>query len=466
MKLIYHWLFQVSWMSFAACWLITAMRVKKIKQREPALDFVTHHGLSIVAFLMAFTDWFRVGPLGWALWPQTESTFFAGAAIMLAGLGLAVWARLHLGRNWSSSVALKEGHQLIRSGPYALVRHPIYTGIITGLAGTAAAIGEMRGVVAVVLLTATYTFKYRREEGLMRKAFSDEYVSYSFETGGLLPKPSTWREHPLPALAATALLLALLFSVVSGWVATPEQRAADLKAVHTGWLQPLGAQWDWSSAEKTWSIQIVPDPLTHAGDVLRFELRKGDVRLNHDGEPSFRAGVETDEHPPMKSTRWYRFSLFLPKEYPVRNSNLILARWHAEDKESQGGSGPSAVLAFRCHNGQFYVTLRHSAERLIKNADAVPLEVLFRTPPASLNEWTDFVVEAKWSYEMDGLVNIWWNGKPIVQYHGPAGYNDDAAPYFQFGLYGDTADKNPGTSVVYVKGVKLGATPEDVDFYP
>ena len=214
MHLIYHWLFQTAWTAFGLCWLITSFRVKKIKEPEAPREFFTHHGLSLLAFVMTFTDWFRTGPLGWALWPQSRNIFFAGAAIMLAGLGFAVWARFQLGQNWSSSVALKEDHQLIRSGPYALVRHPIYTGIITGLAGTAAAIGEVRGVVAVILLTAVYTFKYRREEILMRKAFGDQYAAYARETGGLLPAPRTWRNHPGFTLTALALLLALLLAVV------------------------------------------------------------------------------------------------------------------------------------------------------------------------------------------------------------------------------------------------------------
>jgi protein-S-isoprenylcysteine O-methyltransferase Ste14 len=214
MKLIYHSLFQIAWTSFGVWWLVTAVWVKKIKEPEPVLAFVTHHGLSIVAFVMTFSSWFRLGPLGWSLWPQTRNTFLAGAAIMLAGLGFAIWARFHLGRNWSSSVALKEGHQLIRSGPYALVRHPIYTGIITGLAGTAGAIGEVRGVVAVVLLTGVYIFKYLREEKLMRKAFGDEYVAYARETAGLLPKAATLKSHPVFALAAITLVLAFLFTVI------------------------------------------------------------------------------------------------------------------------------------------------------------------------------------------------------------------------------------------------------------
>ena len=69
MHLIYHSFFQIAWTSFGLCWLLTAFRVKKIKEPEARLAFFTHHGLSVLAFVMIFADWFRMGLLGWALWP-------------------------------------------------------------------------------------------------------------------------------------------------------------------------------------------------------------------------------------------------------------------------------------------------------------------------------------------------------------------------------------------------------------
>jgi|SRR5665213_377058 len=187
MHLIYEWLFPVLWCSFAAYWFISAIWVKNIKQTEPVVPRWIHLGLSSLAFVMTFSGKFRFGLLGWQLLAQSNLTFFTGAAIALAGLSFAVWARLILGRNWSASVAVKEGHRLIRMGPYRLVRHPIYTGIIAGLAGTALAIGQLRGLVAVILLTATYLWKSRREEQLMVAEFGDEYVRYRHEVNALVP---------------------------------------------------------------------------------------------------------------------------------------------------------------------------------------------------------------------------------------------------------------------------------------
>ena len=187
MQFLYHHLFQSVWAAFCAYWIISALRVKRIRQPEPAFLRLNHMVWTLFSFALVASDWFRFGPLGWPLLPRCQATFVLGAGILVASLGFVVWARLHLGSNWSGSVALKEGHRLVRSGPYRLVRHPIYTGLIGGLAGTAIAVGELRGVIAIVLLTATFWFKCQREERLMVSEFGDEYVQYRKEVKALIP---------------------------------------------------------------------------------------------------------------------------------------------------------------------------------------------------------------------------------------------------------------------------------------
>ncbi|HEY2573269.1 MAG TPA: isoprenylcysteine carboxylmethyltransferase family protein [Verrucomicrobiaceae bacterium] len=187
MKLIYHWFFPAVWTAFATYWIVSAGWVKRTKESEPRGLRIVHLTLSVFAFVLVLWPRFHAGPLGWKLLPSNKITFVAGAVILVAGLAFAVWARIHLGRNWSVTVTLKEGHQLIRTGPYALVRHPIYTGIIAGLAGTVVASGELRGVIAVALLVAVYLFKSRREERFMVKEFGDEYLQYRKEVGALVP---------------------------------------------------------------------------------------------------------------------------------------------------------------------------------------------------------------------------------------------------------------------------------------
>ena len=91
-----------------------------------------------------------------------------GAALTFAGLAFAIWARFIIAGNWSSYVELKRDHELIVAGPYRYVRHPIYTGLLLAFAGSALAVGEWRGVLAVVIVAASFWRKLRLEEAIMR----------------------------------------------------------------------------------------------------------------------------------------------------------------------------------------------------------------------------------------------------------------------------------------------------------
>jgi protein-S-isoprenylcysteine O-methyltransferase Ste14 len=129
-------------------------------------------------------------PLPWLyhpLWPSGIWSLGVGAAVTVVGLLFAVWARQHLGSNWSRSVTIKQGHELITTGPYAVVRHPIYTGILTGFLGTAIALSQVRGVIGLVLVFLVFWAKLRLEEGWMRSQFGETYVTYAHQTAALVP---------------------------------------------------------------------------------------------------------------------------------------------------------------------------------------------------------------------------------------------------------------------------------------
>ncbi|HEU5114450.1 MAG TPA: isoprenylcysteine carboxylmethyltransferase family protein [Candidatus Paceibacterota bacterium] len=108
------------------------------------------------------------------------------AVISVVGISFAVWARLHLGRNWSPRPAVKEHHELVTSGPYAYVRHPIYSGIIL-LAFGAAISGSLVGVIALVFASIVYLFRIRKEERIMLGLFPDQYPAYQARTKKLIP---------------------------------------------------------------------------------------------------------------------------------------------------------------------------------------------------------------------------------------------------------------------------------------
>jgi protein-S-isoprenylcysteine O-methyltransferase Ste14 len=109
-----------------------------------------------------------------------------GMVVVAVGLGFAVWARWHLGRNWSAAVAVKQDHTLIRSGPYRVVRHPIYSGMVLALFGTALAIGEARGFIGAALILLGFVLKLLAEEARMRETFP-EYENYCRHTARLIP---------------------------------------------------------------------------------------------------------------------------------------------------------------------------------------------------------------------------------------------------------------------------------------
>jgi protein-S-isoprenylcysteine O-methyltransferase Ste14 len=126
--------------------------------------------------------WLERHPLPRAPWMA-----YAGAVLVAGGLAFAVRARLVLAGNWSGTVTLKHGHELIRTGPYRLVRHPIYTGLLAAMLGTAIAIDRVRGLLAMALITVAFLVKIRTEEAFMRAAFGAAYDRYRNEVPALVP---------------------------------------------------------------------------------------------------------------------------------------------------------------------------------------------------------------------------------------------------------------------------------------
>jgi len=175
------------WYVFAAVWLVSALWVKRTKVRERSFDRLITMVVVIVAYELLFSGWLRIGILRQRFVPEENSLRWTGFAISCVGVSIAVWARCCLGANWSARVTLKEGHQLIRSGPYRFVRHPIYTGMLVAACGTALIVGEWRGLLAIVLLVAAHSRKALREEALLAKEFGEEYLNYRRTTGFLFP---------------------------------------------------------------------------------------------------------------------------------------------------------------------------------------------------------------------------------------------------------------------------------------
>jgi protein-S-isoprenylcysteine O-methyltransferase Ste14 len=110
-----------------------------------------------------------------------------GLFMTIAGVMFAIWARVTLGRNWSGIVTVKQNHELIRTGPYALVRHPIHTGLTFAVFGTAIFDGEIRSIILIVAMVSLLTHKMKVEEQFMMAQFGSEYTSYRQNTKALVP---------------------------------------------------------------------------------------------------------------------------------------------------------------------------------------------------------------------------------------------------------------------------------------
>jgi protein-S-isoprenylcysteine O-methyltransferase Ste14 len=104
------------------------------------------------------------------------------------GLGFAAWARVLIGRFWSGAVTLKADHALIRGGPYAWTRHPIYSGLLLALTGTALARDSLGGFLGLALLFAGLVVKLRQEERLLLEHFGPAYETYRAEVPALIPR--------------------------------------------------------------------------------------------------------------------------------------------------------------------------------------------------------------------------------------------------------------------------------------
>lgn len=146
--------------------------------------------LAILAITFALLFWDRTatGVLGKPFAHQSSALAGTGFTITSVGFAVALWARIHLGRNWSDKVVIQAGHQLVRTGPYARLRHPIYSGVLLGVLGTAVVLGEWRGVLAFLLLLTNYAIKARKEDRVLAESFGAEFEEHKRRAGFLLPR--------------------------------------------------------------------------------------------------------------------------------------------------------------------------------------------------------------------------------------------------------------------------------------
>jgi protein-S-isoprenylcysteine O-methyltransferase Ste14 len=181
-------LIDISWLLFAAYWLASALGSKKASRRESLTERLGHIIFMAVGSVLLYDS--APPYLNWLnhrFIPDERWIDWLGAWLTLAGVLFAIWARTSIGREWSAEIQIKQGHQLIRTGPYARIRHPIYTGILLAVAGTALAIGEYRALFALAILCIAFARKAKKEESFLAAQFGPAFEEHRRSTGFFLP---------------------------------------------------------------------------------------------------------------------------------------------------------------------------------------------------------------------------------------------------------------------------------------
>jgi len=176
----------VIWVAFWSYWFISAWRTRSpVKRRQsswfPILPII------IAVIWVLITEVFTSGLLFLRIIPGDIAVLLTGTAVTLLGLCLAVWARVHLGTNWSSQPTIRVDHTLIRTGPYRIVRHPIYTGLLVGFAGTAIVIGEIWAFIVIFIILIIFYAKIWMEEKFLLEEFGEDFTRYKKEVKALIP---------------------------------------------------------------------------------------------------------------------------------------------------------------------------------------------------------------------------------------------------------------------------------------
>lgn len=177
----------LAWLVWLLIWIAAWAWSKRARRRERFATGILHTLPFMAAVVLIVGEFPRVAWLQHQVLAYQRAFYQIGLALTVAGLAFAVLARFFLGSNWSAAVQVKDGHQLVRNGPYRFVRHPIYTGVLVAFLGTVLAQDQWRSLLAFALMLAGLVYKLRMEERFMTETFGDAYREYRRHTKALLP---------------------------------------------------------------------------------------------------------------------------------------------------------------------------------------------------------------------------------------------------------------------------------------
>ena len=175
---------RLAWMGLVVFWIWNWRSVKRTERQESAASRASYSLIILLGFLAMFQP---LGMLGGLLLARTPELLAAAVAMTWAGILFAIRARVYLGSNWSAVVTVKEGHELMRGGPYRVTRHPIYSGLLLAAAGVAVAADRWQALIGLGLVLAGFWIKSRKEERWMLERFGAEYQEYRRRTRALIP---------------------------------------------------------------------------------------------------------------------------------------------------------------------------------------------------------------------------------------------------------------------------------------
>lgn len=191
--------------SIATLWLLLGLyialallRSRDTKQRQSLFTRLPHLVAMIIAFVLLLEGRAHFGPLEQRFLPDSQTWIWIGTILTACGMALAIWARSCLGANWSAAIAIRTAHSLVCTGPYARLRHPIYTGLLLAIAGTAVAQGQLRGLVALAIALTAWSIKARKEESWLWHEFGAQFEEHARRTGFLLPRLTRSPMDPRP----------------------------------------------------------------------------------------------------------------------------------------------------------------------------------------------------------------------------------------------------------------------------
>jgi protein-S-isoprenylcysteine O-methyltransferase Ste14 len=180
-------LLAIIWIAWVASWVIASLWSAQTKKQVMPLDSGRYR-IFIYLGAILFLPWTSAILGERPLWTFGNFGIYVVAAITLAGICFTWWARIHLGKFWSNTITHKEGHRVIDTGPYGMVRHPIYTGLIIGMLATGVGVGTVTAMLGAIFISLGMALKARMEEGFLSKELGvDAYGAYCRRVPMIIP---------------------------------------------------------------------------------------------------------------------------------------------------------------------------------------------------------------------------------------------------------------------------------------